>query len=115
MINQKGFTILEILVAMGVMLAFMVAYVQFYQLVKEQNRSSHERLIGLVSMISILEEIRDMSFNDLVDIGSYSFQNGAGQVEVARIQYDLCKIKVTYRLAQNWPQLIMETMRSAYE
>ncbi len=111
----KGFTLAELVVSMALFLAFAAVFSFGYVQIHRTYQNSENYLVGAVSLVSAMEEIRDLSFNDLPALNGKYFLGTSGLVETSRLQNDLWLVKLSYTYKSGVPPLVFETYRSTYE
>ncbi|MFH1347686.1 MAG: type II secretion system protein, partial [Candidatus Margulisiibacteriota bacterium] len=92
--NKRGFTLIELLIASSL---FMVAVIAFNYLLKTSaiSSSSATRLNQAAYTIQAkMEEVRNLSFDQLPAQNNSSFAQGKGKVSVIPVMADLLKVQL---------------------
>ena len=112
--NKSGFTIIELIVAFGLLLCLISAITIMTGQSKHSANASQERLKAVLLLHSKAEELSSQSFGYLAGQSTISFEQNKGLVKITKLNADLLKLSITYKYQTNKPALFLQTLRSLY-
>lgn len=112
--NKKGFTLVELLVAVFIFLAAVTAFHYLLISAAQTLDSATALQAGVLAIRSQMEELHATSFYNLTAYNGLTFAHGLGKISVAAVMADLIKIDLVLTWHPDKAPLKLATLRSKY-
>ena len=111
---KKGFTLIELVISLGILLTFSVSFFAFNKAGMDFINLSQKRFEVLYLCQAKMESLRSLSFEKLPAENGKSFDTGRGLVRVITLSPDLLDVSIEHLWHKDRPKLIFYTLRSPY-
>jgi prepilin-type N-terminal cleavage/methylation domain-containing protein len=113
-LNNKGLTLIEVIVALSLFLAATVAFSYLLKLGAGTVRTSEHLTEASYSLQAKMEEIKACPFEDLTALNGAAFNGGKGKISITPVLADLVKIELELKWDPQKLPLRICTLRSVY-
>jgi prepilin-type N-terminal cleavage/methylation domain-containing protein len=111
---KKGFTLIEIMVTLSILLILSVSFLTLGRAGIKLSAAAFERFTAINTCQSKMEALLSLPFSDLLLENGKSFDSGRGLVKVLKLSPDLAELSIEHITSKDKPKLILHTLRSAY-
>ena len=112
--NNKGFTLVELVVAISLFLVATVAFGSLLKLGAGTVKTSGHLTEAVYSLQAKMEEIKARPFNNLAPLNGSTFNGGKGKISITTVLADLVKIELELKWDPHKLPLKTCTLRSSY-